>query len=315
MAPYFDSDDAPLDDAPHAETAAALAALLARHGVPARHQATQVAQICAISVSQARRKLKGAVWLFDEVRAVCQHVGARLDDLFQTESGRGSAARDTPPEGAPPIGMPATHPARLHIDGEVLPCQVQLGPALPTAAPPPLVAVHVDGQWHAGTEAALGALAPGMPRYAVDHLAVRPCREPERPRVAVVDDDPDAAEALRDWLCEAGWRAQAYTRAADLMAPAATQHDAYVIDLILAGGQTSQALVERIRADRPRVPIVLLTGQLREGAASETALATLLRTQDVAFFEKPVRPTVLMATIQRYLDRLRHGSDETARHA
>ncbi|WP_294635932.1 helix-turn-helix domain-containing protein [uncultured Aquabacterium sp.] len=315
MAPYFDSDDAPLDDAPHAETAAALAALLGRHGIPARHQAAQVAQICAISVSQARRKLKGAVWLFDEVRAVCQHVGARLDDLFPSAVARGAADHAPLAPNPAPVGKPAPHPARLHIDGRVLPCQVQLGPVLPTAVPPPLEAVHAEGQWHVGTEATLAALAPGLPRYAVDHLTVVPCREPERPRVAVVDDDPDAADALSDWLCEAGWRAQAYTRTTELMAPGALQHDAYVIDLILAGGQTSQALVERIRADRPQVPIVLLTGQLREGPAPEATLATLLRTQDVVFFEKPVRPTVLMAAIQRHLDRLRHGGDATARHA
>lgn len=289
MAPYFDSDDAPLDDAPHAETAAALAALLGRHGIPARHQAAQVAQICAISVSQARRKLKGAVWLFDEVRAVCQHVGARLDDLFPSAVARGAADHAPLAPNPAPVGKPAPHPARLHIDGRVLPCQVQLGPVLPTAVPPPLEAVHAEGQWHVGTEATLAALAPGLPRYAVD--------------------------ALSDWLCEAGWRAQAYTRTTELMAPGALQHDAYVIDLILAGGQTSQALVERIRADRPQVPIVLLTGQLREGPAPEATLATLLRTQDVVFFEKPVRPTVLMAAIQRHLDRLRHGGDATARHA
>lgn len=289
MAPYFDSDDAPLDDAPHAETAAALAALLGRHGIPARHQAAQVAQICAISVSQARRKLKGAVWLFDEVRAVCQHVGARLDDLFPSAVARGAADHALLAPNPAPVGKPAPHPARLHIDGRVLPCQVQLGPVLPTAVPPPLEAVHAEGQWHVGTEATLAALAPGLPRYAVD--------------------------ALSDWLCEAGWRAQAYTRTTELMAPGALQHDAYVIDLILAGGQTSQALVERIRADRPQVPIVLLTGQLREGPAPEATLATLLRTQDVVFFEKPVRPTVLMAAIQRHLDRLRHGGDATARHA
>jgi CheY-like chemotaxis protein len=83
-----------------------------------------------------------------------------------------------------------------------------------------------------------------------------------------------------------------------------TEHDAYVVDLILAGGQTSQALVEQIRIAQPQAPIVLLTGQLRDGTASEATLATILRTQGVTFFEKPVRPAVLTAAIQSSLDRL-----------
>jgi len=49
---------------------------------------------------------------------------------------------------------------------------------------------------------------------------------------------------------------------------------------------------------------VLLTGQLRDGTASEATLATILRTQGVTFFEKPVRPAVLTAAIQSSLDRL-----------
>jgi hypothetical protein len=49
---------------------------------------------------------------------------------------------------------------------------------------------------------------------------------------------------------------------------------------------------------------VLLTGQLRDGQATEADLTTMLRTQGVTFFEKPVRPAVLTATIQSKLDRL-----------
>jgi CheY-like chemotaxis protein len=299
--PHVD-DTEPADDTAHAETAAAVSNLLARHGVPPRNQAAQIAQICAISISQARRKLRGAVWLFDEVRAVCTHVGAGLDELFGARppaAARG-AGRSTSP-------APALQPARLHIDGLQLDCSVRLGPALTAGATPALVARYAEGQWHVGTHAALQAIAPSSPHNAVDHLQVQPCREPERPRVAVVDDDRDAAEALSDWLRESGWQAQPYTQPQALMAEPAPVHDAYVIDLILAGGQTSQALVEHIRANQPHAPIVLLTGQLREGRASEATLATLLRTQDVTFFEKPVRPAVLMAAIQSSLDRQRRG--------
>ena len=81
--------------------------------------------------------------------------------------------------------------------------------------------------------------------------------------------------------------------------------DAYVLDLVLSGGQTSQAMVERIRRQQPDAPIVLLTGQLRDGKASESTLAALLRTHRVTFFEKPVRPVMITAAIQNSLDQLK----------
>lgn len=310
MAAFHADDPPPADDTAHAETAAAVSALLARHGIPPRHQATQIAQICAISVSQARRKLRGAVWLFDEVRTVCAHVGAGLDELFGARPAAG-AQTATPPASA----QPALHPARLHIDGQQLDCSVRLGLALSARAACPLIARYVEGTWHIGTPGALAGLPSSAPCYAVDHLQLQSAGEPERPRIAVIDDDPDAADALSDWLRESGWHAEPYTQPHALMADTAPRYDAYVIDLILAGGQTSQALVERVRASQPRAPIVLLTGQLREGRASEATLATLLRTQDVTFFEKPVRPAVLMAAIQSRLDRQRSAQPPHAADA
>ena len=76
-----------------------------------------------------------------------------------------------------------------------------------------------------------------------------------------------------------------------------------MIDLILGAGQTSQAVVQRIRSLQPEAPIVLLTGRLRDDSANEATLTTILRTQGVTFFEKPVRPAVLTAAIQSSLDR------------
>ncbi len=289
-------------------TSTQVAALMARQGVPARHQATEIAQICAISISQARRKLRGAAWLFQEVLALCRHYGAHLDEVFPPEQGLSTLAQD-----ASQTASASSCPATLLIEGQRVTCTIQPGAMLPTAqsvigtgsGAPLLLAAHQPEEgWIVATPQSMANEGVPGPHYAVHQLQIHTPAAQARARIAVLDDDIGAAEALSDWFNEVGYLAQSFTSADQLMATSLQAHDAYVIDLILGGGRTSQSLVEQIRRAQPRAPIVLLTGQLRDGTASEATLTTILRTQGVTFFEKPVRPAVLTAAIQSGLDRL-----------
>ena len=284
---------------------ACLSALLTRHGIPTRHQASEIAHICAISISQARRKLRGAVWLFDEVQAVCRHFGESLDTVFGASALQ--AGSSASPSGG---GQDSSYPATLLIDGQKLACHIQLGSlctATRDAVCQGLIAFykHEEGWIVAGLQRMQQAGYKG-PHYAVEQLRLHNPVEQGRTRIAVLDDDIGSAGALTDWFNEIGYEAHAYASTAALLAHPLTAHDAFVVDLILGGGQTSQSIVERIRLAQPHAPIVLLTGQLKDGTASEATLATILRTQGVTFFEKPVRPAVLTAAIQSSLDRLSH---------
>lgn len=304
MTPAPTPPDALADDALSTWATACIVATMGEQGIAPRQQATWLARVCGISVSQARRKLKGASWLFSEVLMVCRHVGLSLDAVFTASvlQNAGGSALGTGPSRA-------HHPALLLLDGQQLPCEVQLGPLCAGGTEPGLLAALVGDLWQVGTAQALERSLPAGRRYRIEHLQWTPPAEAPRPRIAVVDDDASSAQALSDWFNEVGYKAEAYTAAEPLLHAPPGQHDAYVIDLILAGGQTSQALVEFLRQQQPHAPIVLLTGQLRDGTASEATLATILRTQGVTFFEKPVRPAVLTAAIQSSLDRaqMRHG--------
>lgn len=303
-----------LDQIPTAEQASdtmsawstgCIVAVMEKNGISARHQATLIAQICSISVSQARRKLRGSTWLFNEVLLVCRHFGLSLDAVFTPNVLQTNA---WPHAGSAALASHATYPASLLLDDEPLPCDIQLGPA---AAPQTsgLQATHHRDAWWVGSATRLNSVSPQGARYRVEQLQLHSPSQAQRPRIAVVDDDAGSAGALTDWFNEVGYEADAYTSPDQLTAQTLTEHDAYVVDLILAGGRTSQALVEQIRQAQPQAPIVLLTGQLRDGKASEATLATILRTQGVTFFEKPVRPAVLTAAIQSSLDRVnaQHG--------
>lgn len=303
-APSILDDESVPCDAGGAWAASCVSDMLARHGIPPRHQAATIAQICAISVSQARRKLRGAVWLFSEVLALCRHHGESLDAVFSAQppeaTARGAGALDA-----------ASLPARLLIDDQEVPCLLQAGALCAASASSgapcaeaPLLATLRGEQWVVGSAARLDSAGLEGPRYRVDHLHVSPTDARPRARIAVLDDDLHAAQALSDWFNELGFHALAFTRTDALCDALPTGFQAFVVDLILDGGETSQAVVERIRREQPAAPIVLLTGQLREGNASESTLATLLRTQNVTFFEKPVRPAMITAAIQNGLDRL-----------
>ena len=285
-----DEDSIPYD-ASGAWVAACVASLMSRHGVPPRNQATAIAQICAISVSQARRKLRGAVWLFNEVLALCRHHGESLETVFGTDQGPGAPGQS---------GV-------LLIDGIELPCQVRAGAICPplSSDAAALLTTRVGDRWLVGTPARLDALGATGTRHLVEQLQATPPEAPVAVRIAVLDDDESAAQALVDWFEQLGYDAQGYTRADELDQDLTQGFDAYVLDLMLSGGQTSQAMVERIRRLQPDAPIVLLTGQLRDGKASESTLAALLRTHRVTFFEKPVRPVMITAAIQNSLDLLK----------
>jgi CheY-like chemotaxis protein len=287
----------------------ALSEMMMRHGVGSRHQAALVAQICAISVSQARRKFRGTPWLFNEVFQLCRHFNEALDTVF------GATAPSTLEPGvmqthdAPHIGTGSTYEARLHLGDQSLGCEIELGAqcALPanSASNGKLFAVHQPTHgWLVSDTAGMQASGASGPFFEVMHLQWRVPQAAARARIAVLDDDVGAAEGLSDWFNEVGYHAQAYNSTAQLLAQPLEDHDAFVVDLVLGPDETSEAVVERIRQALPNAPIVLLTGQLRDGTASEATLTTILRTQGVTFFEKPVRPAVLTAAIQSSLDRL-----------
>lgn len=283
--------DLPGDGAP-GPVAERLRQALNSQGIPPRQQAAWVARLCNISVSQARRKLQGAGWLFDEVLTLAQHHALSLDDLARD----GTAS----PGASAPMAQ-----GELLLEGGHSTCQVQIGHLLAPREQDrtALQAVRDGEQWRVGSASALRRLHPQAPRYAVQRLLLSPVPPRAPLRVAVVDDDLLTAESLCDWFDEAGGKGQAFASAAALLATDLQQFDAYVVDYILAAGQSSEALIRLLRSQRPQAPIVLLTGRLRDGTASEDSLTALMRSLKVMFFEKPVRPAVLATALLNSLDR------------
>lgn len=278
-----------------------LSALMVANGVPPRQQVGLLCDVCALSLSQARRKLNGAAWSFAEVFAVARHFAASLDELFSASLPPAAAlevlALDSP--------RPAEQDARFLMGSAVFCCRVQLGARVvgPVGESDLLTAVGKDG-WLVGTRDQLDRQQVAAPFFRVRQLLVMPDDADAALRIAILDDDPATAESLADWFNASGYAACAFTDADELLASPLDGYSAFIVDFLLAGGASSQATIHRLRAVRPQAPIILLSGKLRSGEASETELVALLRALNITFFEKPVRPSVLAASIENEIDRL-----------
>ncbi|MEQ1533690.1 MAG: hypothetical protein HOO97_05850 [Sideroxydans sp.] len=286
-----------IDDALSAWAAERLSALMVDQGVPERQQAGLLCELCAVSPSQARRKLRGAMWTFGEVLTVVRHFGCSLDQVFAgsvSHAGISTGSFTT-------VMLEAT----FLMDALTLPCQVRLGSlSIGLQGSDELLTVQNQVGWYVGTRKQLDNHPHNGEFYHVAQVLLTPTLSKPSIRIAILDDDVGTSETLGEWFTAAGYAATAFTSAGQLLAAPVDHFDAFVVDYLLAGDDSSQATIKLIRQALPDAPIVLLTGKLRDGRVSEADLTTMLRTAHATFFEKPVRPSVLAATIEKELDQL-----------
>lgn len=272
--PTNDSDSDP------SLAAHAVRALMDRHGVPRNRQASRLAELLGLSYPQAYRRLNVAsAWSLEELQTVAGHFGESLSKLVDSS-----------------LPADARVDATLRLGSYRLPCQLTLGSAALQPRPQELVALKVDDRWLA----MLAGEAPA-PGVSVRELVYRsPARA--RPRIAVLDDNLDTAQAICVHLQKLGAAATAFETPGDLVPDDdAERFDGYVIDWVLLGG-VARELIESLRARDPGCPIVVLTGQLATGVADEADIASAKAQFRFDVLEKPARMSILVAALSPLLD-------------
>ncbi len=250
--------------------------MLDRHGVPERQRIRALEAAIGISYTQVRRRMIGeAPWTIDEIKKLASHFHEPLIPIM-------SALADAP-------GIPATLP----FGGAAMPCTIwPVGEPLPGRIGP-MVAMHdsTTDQW----TVAPAAEVSDSPSYELARLLFE--RAPPR-RVAVLDDDRDSAQSIVDFLGAKGLDAQPFNCAIDLLAAMESQpFDGFVVDWLL-GDNTAKDLLSKIRARVPSGPVVILTGQIATGAASEDELVMVGASYRALLFEKPTRPLSIFNALQ-----------------
>ena len=296
-------DAAPADDASDPVSrwvAERLSALLEKHGIPARHQAVELSQRCGLSLSQARRKLKGASWSFDEVLTIARQFDCSLDQLFSEApitATEDKAVNTT-------SFLAQFQEATFLADTFSIPCHVRIGAhCVGKPDDSTLLTASTPSGWVVGKLTTLEHQTATLPFFHADKVLLAPKISHPPTRIAILDDEVGVSETLCDWFNAAGYEARAFNSGEQLLADNIEGYSAFIVDFMLSNG-SSQEVIKAIRQCHPQAPIVLLTGKLRNGQASESELASLLRLTNVLFFEKPLRPSVIAATIETQLDTL-----------
>ena len=269
---------------PQADTLLPLAArcaraLMDRHGLPRYRQSPWLADALGLSYSQAHRRMTGASpWTLEDLERVGALFGETLAEVVTPGPERGLV------------------PGQLKVGPVHIACRVWLGDVEPSPRPELLVAISDASGWVAlpASEAPEGAAM-----YRIERFEGKPGAE-SRQRVAVLDDDPDVTDGLCAQLRASGYDATAFYKTADLEKVAGTQRfDAFVVDWIVDDKNT-HALLSALRRQHSSAPIIVLTGQQLMGA-EEDDIANAVISLGLVFSEKPVRMSILSATLARAL--------------
>jgi ActR/RegA family two-component response regulator len=258
---------------------ACVRALMERHGLPKYRQSAWLADAMGLSYSQAHRRMTGASpWTLEDLAKVAALFGERLADVVSTTQ------------------REAAVPGTMTLGATAVPCRIWLGDEVDRHAAGPVVAVRTSAGWSAvpASETTDDVV------YKIEKIEARPT-EATRKVIAVLDDDEDLTNSICAHFEASGYDARPFYRIADLRASAAAQKfDGYVIDWIV--GETSVLkLIGSLREADQKSPIVVLTAQVMAGVVQEADIADAVKRYDLTFSEKPVRTSILEATLARGL--------------
>ncbi|HXZ09349.1 MAG TPA: helix-turn-helix domain-containing protein [Paraburkholderia sp.] len=264
--------------------------LMSRHGIGKRQQTTELCRILDLSFSQGHRKLRGnSPWTLSQIKKVAEAFGEPAAQLF------GAQSLDPGMVGA------LAQEAIFSVGAFEIACTAWIGAPLEPGARPEFIAWSKADQWRVVRHD--GALYQNA--FEVHKIEIYPRRaEPDKPLIAVVDDDQSSADNLRDYLERSGFAAMAlYGLTAFTEALQSQVFDGVVIDWLF-GNQTSATAIRAVRAsENPDAPIFVLTGELLTGKASESEISDVIRNYDVACYEKPARMAILVADLSKRLNR------------
>jgi hypothetical protein len=257
-----------------------------RHGLPRYRHSAWLADATGLSYSQAHRRMNGtSPWSLEEVERVAALFGESLAQLLEADAAQpGASGQDGTRS---PVG------GTVRVGSADLPCRIWLGEALARPEPGSVVAVRTGSGWQA-----VAADEDMRDAWSIGRLEARPAERPRR-SVAVLDDDEDLTRSVCAHHDEDGYAARPFFRTEDLPAgPDGPRFDAYVIDW-LVGPSSTVGLLAALRARDAHCPIVVLTAQVVAGVVDESEIAAAVARHGLVFAEKPVRMSILSATLAR----------------
>lgn len=112
--------------------------------------------------------------------------------------------------------------------------------------------------------------------------------------VIVVDDEASIRTAVEQWLSLSGFSVQLFARAEECLAHLPQHFPGVIISDVRMPGMDGLQLLERLQADDPDLPVILLTGHGDVPMAVEA-----MRSGAYDFLEKPFTPQHLLGGLRR----------------
>ena len=116
--------------------------------------------------------------------------------------------------------------------------------------------------------------------------------------VIVVDDEASIRSAVEQWLSLSGFSVQLFARAEECLAHLPQHFPGVIISDVRMPGMDGLQLLERLQADDPDLPVILLTGHGDVPMAVEA-----MRSGAYDFLEKPFTPHHLLGSLRRALEK------------
>ncbi|WGV21662.1 sigma-54 dependent transcriptional regulator [Pseudomonas putida] len=116
--------------------------------------------------------------------------------------------------------------------------------------------------------------------------------------VIVIDDEASIRTAVEQWLSLSGFSVQLFARAEECLAHLPRHFPGVIISDVRMPGMDGLQLLERLQADDPDLPVILLTGHGDVPMAVEA-----MRSGAYDFLEKPFTPQHLLGSLRRALEK------------
>jgi FixJ family two-component response regulator len=124
--------------------------------------------------------------------------------------------------------------------------------------------------------------------------------EPGKPTVCIIDDDTSVRKALQRLIRAAGHQVEAFSSAAAYLEAAPPMAPACLVLDVRMPGMSGLELQQRLEGTPSQFPIVFITGHGDEDVRSQA-----MASGAVEVLDKPLDEKVLLAAIERALDRSR----------
>ena len=116
-----------------------------------------------------------------------------------------------------------------------------------------------------------------------------------KPKILVVDDDADLADAIQLFFDLEGWDSESASSGNEAIRLLEQKSFSLVLSDIRMPNGTGVDLIKWMKTSRPSVPIILMTGFADISAPEASALGA------VALIKKPFEAEVVMSTIRKFI--------------